>query len=136
MCFRNVVYQRIKTCQEYMDHEGRTQQSLVISTPKYHKRYILPGKYLAFSSSLSLYGAVSFFHFYYILFLLLLQSMFMMLNNHIFTFLKFTSSVGETMHGANCTKSKYEGYNLDDEDDWPHFRNGISFYPNILIPLI
>jgi len=40
------------------------------------------------------------------------------------------------MHGANCTKSKYEGYNLDDEDDWPHFRNGISFYPNILIPLI
>jgi len=40
------------------------------------------------------------------------------------------------MHGANYTKSKYEGYNLDDEDDWPHFRNGISLYPNILIPLI
>ncbi|XP_027942540.1 protein ABIL2-like [Vigna unguiculata] len=69
------IEQRIKTCQEYMDHEGRTQQSLVISTPKYHKRYILP--------------------------------------------------VGETMHGANYTKSKYEGYNLDDEDDWPHFRNAV-----------
>ncbi|XP_027364979.1 protein ABIL2-like isoform X2 [Abrus precatorius] len=69
------IEQRIKTCQEYMDHEGRTQQSLVISTPKYHKRYILP--------------------------------------------------VGETMHGANRTKSKYVGCNLDDEDDWPHFRNAV-----------
>ncbi|TKY74079.1 ABIL3 protein [Spatholobus suberectus] len=69
------IEQRIKTCQEYMDHEGRTQQSLVISTPKYPKRYILP--------------------------------------------------VGETMHGANVTKSKYVGYNLDDEDDWPHFRNAV-----------
>lgn len=29
-------------CQEYMDHEGRSQQSLVIETPKFHKRYILP----------------------------------------------------------------------------------------------
>ncbi|XP_024007330.1 protein ABIL3 isoform X2 [Eutrema salsugineum] len=29
-------------CQEYMDHEGRSQQSLVIDTPKFHKRYILP----------------------------------------------------------------------------------------------
>ncbi|XP_061348936.1 protein ABIL2-like [Gastrolobium bilobum] len=67
------IEQRIRTCQEYMDHEGRTQQSLVISTPKYHKRYILP--------------------------------------------------VGETMHGANRTKSKYVGCNLDDEDDWSHFRN-------------
>lgn len=118
-----------------MDHEGRTQQSLVISTPKYPKRYILPGKYLTFASSL-LMVLFPFFHFYYILFLLLLQSMLILLNNLIFTFLKFTSSVGETMHGANYTKSKYEGLNLDDEDDWPHFRNGISLYPNILIPLI
>nr|KYP48038.1 Protein ABIL2 [Cajanus cajan] len=81
------IEQRIKTCQEYVDHEGRTQQSLVISTPKYHKRYILPGKYHAFSSTLSFFG--------------------------------------ETMHGANRTKSKYQGYNLDDEDDWPHFRNAV-----------
>uniref|UniRef100_A0A1J3HZX5 Protein ABIL3 n=1 Tax=Noccaea caerulescens TaxID=107243 RepID=A0A1J3HZX5_NOCCA len=29
-------------CQEYMDHEGRSQQSLVIDTPKFHRRYILP----------------------------------------------------------------------------------------------
>ncbi|KAG5050347.1 hypothetical protein JHK85_011450 [Glycine max] len=56
-------------------------------------------------------------------FLLLLKSMFMMLNDHIFAFLKFISSVGETMHGANRTKSKYVGYNLDDEGEWPHFRN-------------
>lgn len=119
-----------------MDHEGRTQQSLVISTPKYHKRYILPGKYLEFSSTFSSYGAAFFFHFYYIQFLLLLKSMFVMLNDHIFTFLKFISSVGETMHGANRTKSKHVGYNLDDEDEWPNFRNGISCYPNILIPPI
>ena len=62
--------------------------------------------------------------------------MFVMLNDHIFTFLKFISSVGETMHGANRTKSKHVGYNLDDEGEWPHFRNGISCYPNILIPPI
>ncbi|KAF7816680.1 protein ABIL2-like isoform X1 [Senna tora] len=36
------IEQRMRTCQEYMDHQGRNQQSLVISTPKYHKRYILP----------------------------------------------------------------------------------------------
>ncbi|XP_057452362.1 protein ABIL2 [Lotus japonicus] len=69
------IEQRLRTCQEYMDHEGRTQQSLVISTPKFHKRYILP--------------------------------------------------VGETMHGANRTKSKYVGCSLDDEDDWHHFRNSV-----------
>ncbi|XP_030549161.1 protein ABIL2-like [Rhodamnia argentea] len=36
------IEQRLRTCQEYIDHEGRSQQSLVIDTPKYHKRYILP----------------------------------------------------------------------------------------------
>uniref|UniRef100_A0A2P2L5Q5 Protein ABIL2-2 n=1 Tax=Rhizophora mucronata TaxID=61149 RepID=A0A2P2L5Q5_RHIMU len=36
------IEQRLRTCQEYVDHEGLSQQSLVISTPKYHKRYILP----------------------------------------------------------------------------------------------
>ncbi|KAK7293894.1 hypothetical protein RJT34_16771 [Clitoria ternatea] len=36
------IEQRIRTCQAFMDHEGRTQQSLGIGTPKYHKRYILP----------------------------------------------------------------------------------------------
>ncbi|KAK4277579.1 hypothetical protein QN277_015556 [Acacia crassicarpa] len=69
------IRQRIKTCQDFMDHEGRTQQSLVIDTPKYHKRYILPA--------------------------------------------------GETIHGANRTRSKYIGCNLDDEDDWHHFRNAV-----------
>ncbi|CAN0922592.1 Protein ABIL2 [Linum grandiflorum] len=34
--------QRLRTCHEYIDHEGLSQQSLVINTPKYHKRYILP----------------------------------------------------------------------------------------------
>uniref|UniRef100_A0A1D1XKM1 Protein ABIL3 n=1 Tax=Anthurium amnicola TaxID=1678845 RepID=A0A1D1XKM1_9ARAE len=38
------IEQRLRTCQEFIDHEGFSQQSLVISTPKYHKRYILPGK--------------------------------------------------------------------------------------------
>ncbi|XLT02996.1 hypothetical protein HN51_052347 [Arachis hypogaea] len=69
------IEQRMRTCQDYMDHEGRTQQSLVISTPKYHKRYILPA--------------------------------------------------GETMHGANQTKSSYVGCNLDDEDDWLHFKSAV-----------
>ncbi|KAM7499785.1 hypothetical protein LguiA_024199 [Lonicera macranthoides] len=36
------IEQRLRTCQEYIDHEGLSQQSLVINTPKYHKRYILP----------------------------------------------------------------------------------------------
>uniref|UniRef100_M1BLB4 Protein ABIL2 n=1 Tax=Solanum tuberosum TaxID=4113 RepID=M1BLB4_SOLTU len=36
------IEQRLKTCQEYIDNEGLSQQSLVIHTPKYHKRYILP----------------------------------------------------------------------------------------------
>ncbi|GAA0150292.1 scaffold/adaptor protein [Lithospermum erythrorhizon] len=36
------IEQRLRTCQEYIDHEGHAQQSLQIETPKYHKRYILP----------------------------------------------------------------------------------------------
>ncbi|KAK3229657.1 hypothetical protein Dsin_001538 [Dipteronia sinensis] len=36
------IEQRLRTCKEYIDHEGISQQSLVIDTPKYHKRYILP----------------------------------------------------------------------------------------------
>jgi hypothetical protein len=36
------IEQRLRMCQEYMDHEGRSQQSLVIDTPKFHKRYFLP----------------------------------------------------------------------------------------------
>ncbi|KAH7538245.1 protein ABIL2 [Ziziphus jujuba] len=69
------IEQRLRTCQEYIDHEGITQQSLVINTPKYHKRYILPA--------------------------------------------------GETMRGANRTKSKYLGCSLDDEDDWHQFKNAV-----------
>ncbi|XVF10089.1 hypothetical protein REPUB_Repub07fG0153200 [Reevesia pubescens] len=70
------IEQRLRTCQEYIDHEGISQQSLVINTPKYHKRYILP--------------------------------------------------VGETMHGANRTKSKYLGCSLDDVDDWHQFKNAVQ----------
>ncbi|XP_038895521.1 protein ABIL2-like [Benincasa hispida] len=69
------IEQRLRTCQDYIDHEGHSQQSLVINTPKYHKRYILP--------------------------------------------------VGETMHGGTQTKSKYQGCNLDDEDEWHQFRNAV-----------
>ncbi|KAJ0971751.1 hypothetical protein J5N97_019710 [Dioscorea zingiberensis] len=36
------IEQRIRTCQDYIDHQGLSQQTLVITTPKYHKRYILP----------------------------------------------------------------------------------------------
>jgi hypothetical protein len=48
----------------------------------------------------------------------------MLLNDHT----PCTISVGETMIGANRTKSKYEGCRLDDEEEWPHFKNGITFY--------
>ncbi|XP_020087862.1 probable protein ABIL3 isoform X2 [Ananas comosus] len=37
------VEQRIKTCQDYIDREGRLQQSPVIKTPKFHKHCILSG---------------------------------------------------------------------------------------------
>ncbi|XP_068329504.1 protein ABIL2-like [Pyrus communis] len=69
------IEQRIRTCQEYIDHEGLSQQSSIIDTPKYHKRYIFP--------------------------------------------------VSETMHGGSRTKSKYQGCNLDDEDEWHQFRNAV-----------
>ncbi|KAK3034716.1 hypothetical protein RJ639_032669 [Escallonia herrerae] len=40
------IEQRLRSCQEYIDNEGLSQQSLVINTPKYHKRYVLPGNYI------------------------------------------------------------------------------------------
>ncbi|KAM7267416.1 hypothetical protein ACFE04_009582 [Oxalis oulophora] len=36
------IEQRLRTCQDYIDHEGIFQQSSVMNIPKYHKRYILP----------------------------------------------------------------------------------------------
>ncbi|KAL4204745.1 hypothetical protein AMTRI_Chr01g111380 [Amborella trichopoda] len=35
--------QRVRMCQEYMDHEGLGEQSITITAPKYHKRYMLKG---------------------------------------------------------------------------------------------
>ncbi|KAM3211977.1 hypothetical protein ACQJBY_065219 [Aegilops geniculata] len=37
------IQQRTQASQACMNKEGLTQQSLVITAPKYHKRYILPG---------------------------------------------------------------------------------------------
>ncbi|PIA34727.1 hypothetical protein AQUCO_03700180v1 [Aquilegia coerulea] len=36
------IEQRLRTCQECIDRGGISQQSLVMTPPKYHKRYILP----------------------------------------------------------------------------------------------
>lgn len=36
------IEQRLRTCQEYFDHEGISQQSLLINIPNYFKRYVLP----------------------------------------------------------------------------------------------
>ncbi|KAI3756939.1 hypothetical protein L6452_04471 [Arctium lappa] len=36
------IEQRLRTCQEYFDHEGISQQSLRINIPNYFKRYVLP----------------------------------------------------------------------------------------------
>uniref|UniRef100_A0A1D1Y643 Protein ABIL3 n=1 Tax=Anthurium amnicola TaxID=1678845 RepID=A0A1D1Y643_9ARAE len=33
------IEQRLRTCQGFIDHEGFSQQSLVMTTPKYHKRW-------------------------------------------------------------------------------------------------
>ncbi|XP_035842044.1 uncharacterized protein LOC110938386 [Helianthus annuus] len=36
------IKQKLQTCQTFSDHEGLSQQSLVIQTPKYHKQNLLP----------------------------------------------------------------------------------------------
>ncbi|PWA88114.1 ABL interactor-like protein 3 [Artemisia annua] len=36
------IEQRLRTCQGYFDHQGISQQSLLIKIPKYHSRYDLP----------------------------------------------------------------------------------------------
>ncbi|KAI3712510.1 hypothetical protein L1987_71068 [Smallanthus sonchifolius] len=36
------IQQRIGICQGCFDHEGLAEQSSLINTPKYHKRYVLP----------------------------------------------------------------------------------------------
>lgn len=38
------IEQSFRTWKESIDQEGRSQQSLVIEAPKYHKHYILPGE--------------------------------------------------------------------------------------------
>ncbi|XVF10375.1 hypothetical protein REPUB_Repub07fG0177400 [Reevesia pubescens] len=37
--------QRLRTCQEFVNLGGLSQQSLVLDAPKHHKRYIFPGKF-------------------------------------------------------------------------------------------
>ena len=41
------LLQRLRTWQASIDHEGLSQQSLSLRPPKYHERYILPGKLTA-----------------------------------------------------------------------------------------
>ncbi|CAH9058990.1 unnamed protein product [Cuscuta epithymum] len=36
------IKQRLRSCQEHIDHEGLSQQQLQINTPKHHRRYIFP----------------------------------------------------------------------------------------------
>ncbi|THU60620.1 hypothetical protein C4D60_Mb07t14700 [Musa balbisiana] len=38
------IEQRLRMCQTHIDHEGLSQQSLLIKPPKYHKHNILQGK--------------------------------------------------------------------------------------------
>lgn len=47
------IEQRLRTCQEYIDREGMAQQSSVINTPRYHKRYVLPAGQTVNPSNLS-----------------------------------------------------------------------------------
>ncbi|CBI34535.3 unnamed protein product, partial [Vitis vinifera] len=39
------IEQRIRTCREFINRSGFCQQSLLMRTPKHHKRYTFPGKY-------------------------------------------------------------------------------------------
>ncbi|KAD2805553.1 hypothetical protein E3N88_38930 [Mikania micrantha] len=41
---------------------------------------------------------------------------------------RYILPVGETMQGGIRTKSKYNGCNLEDEDDWHEFKNGNDFF--------
>ncbi|URE33545.1 hypothetical protein MUK42_16719 [Musa troglodytarum] len=41
------IEQRLRTWQASIDHEGLSQQALSLRAPKYHERYILPGKLTA-----------------------------------------------------------------------------------------
>lgn len=47
------IEQRLRTCQEYIEREGMAQQSSIIDTPKYHKRYVLPAGQTMNSSNLA-----------------------------------------------------------------------------------
>uniref|UniRef100_A0ACD5VE31 Uncharacterized protein n=1 Tax=Avena sativa TaxID=4498 RepID=A0ACD5VE31_AVESA len=44
------VEQSVRICQQTIDQEGRSQQSLLIKAPQYHTRYILPGADIAESA--------------------------------------------------------------------------------------
>lgn len=49
------IQQRLRTCQECIDREGFSQQSLLMTIPKYHKRYILPDRQGKHGSEHSVY---------------------------------------------------------------------------------
>ncbi|CAM9000845.1 unnamed protein product [Rhodiola kirilowii] len=45
------IEQRLRTCQSYSVHQGVSQQTLVIQTPKYHKRYLLPAGHKTYGAN-------------------------------------------------------------------------------------
>ncbi|XP_057527890.1 protein ABIL2 isoform X1 [Amaranthus tricolor] len=47
------IEQRLRTCQEYIGREGIAEQSSIIDTPKFHKRYVLPAGQTMNSSNLA-----------------------------------------------------------------------------------
>ncbi|KAK2992750.1 hypothetical protein RJ640_023263 [Escallonia rubra] len=111
------IEQRLRSCQEYIDSEGLSQQSLVIDTPKYHKRYVLPGNYILVFSICIKCLLKTFLLFYF--FRLSVSGL-----SFSSIFSDVSCSVGETMQGANVTKSKYQGCSQDNRDDWHEFKNG------------
>ncbi|CAK9143137.1 unnamed protein product [Ilex paraguariensis] len=44
------IEQRLRACQQFVDQGGHSQQSFLIKTPKYYKRYTVPGNYFLLSS--------------------------------------------------------------------------------------
>ncbi|URE17289.1 hypothetical protein MUK42_14064 [Musa troglodytarum] len=55
------IDQRLRTWQTHIDHEGLSQQSLLIKPPKYHKHYILQGQPTADSGKLSMLKCQGFY---------------------------------------------------------------------------
>ncbi|KAJ6705394.1 ABIL2 putative-RELATED [Salix purpurea] len=102
------IEQRLEACQEYINHGGLSQQSVVIKTPKHHKRYIFPGKY--FTSPI----------FFFLFFSLHLQYFKMFVTLKI-----FCSADEESMDAYSHTKSHHHSRSFSTEQNLLELKNAV-----------